>query len=125
MHTTMMSANMTAYSTAVGPSSSRRNWTTPRINLEHMRFILSMSGTTARRSPSNQREIVSSYGAQPDLPGEDILDGGSSGEGGCLWRGGMVGGVGVNDHTHPSCYVRSRMGCAQDNVNQPVCISTL
>src|SRR4030081_798128 len=36
MQTTMIRASMTAYSTAVGPSSAFTNWTTERENLRNM-----------------------------------------------------------------------------------------
>src|SRR5947209_4541517 len=37
MQTTMIRASMTAYSTAVGPSSAFRNFTTPRVRFDSMR----------------------------------------------------------------------------------------
>src|SRR5438105_11147284 len=51
MHTTMIRASMTAYSTAVGPSSRRRNFTTLLANF----FIVFSFGSLAIREAAPWR----------------------------------------------------------------------
>src|SRR5438067_256097 len=57
MQTTMMRANMTAYSTAVGPSSAFRNFTSPLFRFDSMRN-LSFRLVLTKGLPRKQRTVT-------------------------------------------------------------------
>src|SRR5438552_3284060 len=61
MQTTMIRASMTAYSTAVGPSSAFRNFTTPRFRFDNMRHS-SFRLVLTKGPPQEKRAVTTDKG---------------------------------------------------------------
>src|SRR5262245_9645992 len=62
MHTTMIRASMTAYSTAVGPSSRFRKFTTPRVRFFNMGLGPFRSRESGRRHGRHQVPSAAHHG---------------------------------------------------------------
>src|SRR5256885_2334885 len=73
MHTTMISASMTAYSTAVGPSSFFKNWTTVLTICRSVTRGDDPSGRLTFTDPLDRRQPVRRALPQPVQTGRSVF----------------------------------------------------